>query len=269
LSQHKNIVRLLAISWDEDDIIESSTLEDVIRPVLVVELAWEEHPDLASFMKFCSQSPGSAVVEDVLSLVSDVADGLAALHSFGVVHGDLKPQNILLFLDPDKAVAGPERKHKFPALVAKIGDFGFSGTISTEEDVHGGTQFWNAPECLPSCPDAEMRSYATKQTRDIYSYALILVHLVTNGGSPFEGFATDLNAIDAAKLEGRVADHCCDLIRRARSFDLSDKLIDTIVDFLAGALLHNPCDRLCNIGGVRELLTGMLGERYLIQALPC
>lgn len=108
--------------------------------MLIVELAWEEHPDLASY---ANDKPGQSKrlsVDQALSIAADVADGLAALHSFGIVHGDLKPANVLLFLDTESAT-GSEPGNQGSRLIAKIGDFGYSGTVSSEEDVRGAASF--------------------------------------------------------------------------------------------------------------------------------
>jgi serine/threonine protein kinase len=63
----------------------------------------------------------------------DIARGLSALHQCGVVHGDLKPANILAFLKPE--------------LHAKIADFShsFLDTGRTRNLV-GGSYIYAAPE---------------------------------------------------------------------------------------------------------------------------
>ncbi len=81
---------------------------------------------------------------EVLTLVDQVARGLAAAHEAGVVHRDLKPQNLLLHLSPGA-----------PAAVWKILDFGVSklreagGTI-TEGAALVGTPGYMSPEQVSS-----------------------------------------------------------------------------------------------------------------------
>lgn len=219
-----------------------------------MELAWEEYPDLASYVSHKPDHSRLLSIEEALSIAADVADGLAALHSFGVVHGDLKPANVLLFLDT-KSATEMEPENQNPRLVAKIGDFGYSGTVSSEDDVRGGTQFWNAPECLDSCIDEELKAFSMHQSRDIYSFGLLLVFLWTNGGSPFDGIGPSLAAIDQAKLEDRVLDHCLSLIHNSDSFKVAGKAATAVEDLVRETLYRDPRLRSSNIGGVRPKLT--------------
>ncbi len=222
--------------------------------MLIVELAWEAYPDLESYAKNNPRHVRFLTTEEALSIASDVADGLAALHSFGVVHGDVKPANVLLFMDTESATVVDRENHS-PRLVAKIGDFGYSGTVSSDDDVRGGTQFWNAPECLDSCNDEELKAFATHQSRDIYSFGLLLVYLWTNGGSPFHGIGPDLATVDRAKLDDQVSDHCRALIRNFSSFNVAGKSAATVDDLVRETLHRDPRLRCSNIGGVRPRLT--------------
>jgi serine/threonine protein kinase len=70
--------------------------------------------------------------------ISDIADGLSALHRCGVIHGDLKPENILLFEEPSGT----------GNLVAKLNDFGLSNVSVTDDVRRGRSMHWDAPECL-------------------------------------------------------------------------------------------------------------------------
>ncbi len=110
-----------------------------------------------------------------LDFASQIADALAATHSVGVLHKDLKPSNVLIDID-DKAE---------PTI--KLGDFGsggmldpdrldalhitrlgFTGTVATSEG--SGTLAYLAPEVLAGQP-------STVQT-DIYALGVILYQLV-------------------------------------------------------------------------------------------
>lgn len=98
--------------------------------------------------------------EDMLAIIFDVLTGVTFLHANGVIHRDLKPNNILLI--------------KKRALV---GDFGIArdATKTTVEDTHThdliGSRDYIAPE------QRENPRAATEQS-DIYSLGVILYELI-------------------------------------------------------------------------------------------
>jgi serine/threonine protein kinase len=154
LCTHPNIARIIGISF-----FESS---DSFSPVLVLEPACEVTPDLHSLV---SSKAHSMAPELIASLISDVADGVSALHTYHIVHGDLKPQNILVF-DSQIPVG----------LQARIADFGMSGIQSNGEMVRGFTPSWAAPELLvESARNLELRD---SPLQDIYSFGLICSFII-------------------------------------------------------------------------------------------
>jgi serine/threonine-protein kinase len=108
-------------------------------------------------------------LDDALRIARDVADALGYAHGRGVLHRDVKPENILL--------AGGR------ALVA---DFGLARAIGaadrrklTETGVMLGTVFYMSPEQI--CADHEL-----DQRADIYSLGCILYEMLT-GEPPYSG----------------------------------------------------------------------------------
>jgi Protein kinase domain len=90
---------------------------DVDAPVPWLATAYVAGPSLAEAVK--ERGPLSAT--SLLSLAEGLAKGLRAIHAVGVVHGDLKPSNVLLALD------GP-----------RVIDFGISQAAETTPRPHGG-----------------------------------------------------------------------------------------------------------------------------------
>ena len=102
----------------------------------------------------------------VLSIGKQICQGLTEAHSLGVVHRDLKPQNIII----DKGGN------------AKIMDFGIARSIR-EKGITGAGVMIGTPEYM-SPEQTEARD--VDQRSDIYSLGIILYEMAT-GRVPFEG----------------------------------------------------------------------------------
>ncbi|MFJ2113909.1 serine/threonine-protein kinase [Streptomyces sp. NPDC087850] len=112
--------------------------------------------------------------EAAVAIVADVADGLAAAHAAGIVHRDVKPENILLDME---GPLGPGGSH--PALLT---DFGVAKLIDTPRRTKAsriiGTPDYLAPEIVEGLPP--------RAAVDIYALATVLYELLA-GFTPFGG----------------------------------------------------------------------------------
>ena len=118
--------------------------------------------DLKRLIRKVGQMSGGKTI----SIAKQVCEGLAEAHSLGIVHRDMKPQNIMV----DEAGN------------AKIMDFGIARSLKvkgiTGAGVMIGTPEYMSPEQVEG-KDVDQRS-------DIYSLGIILYEMVT-GQVPFEG----------------------------------------------------------------------------------
>jgi hypothetical protein len=111
----------------------------------------------------------------VIHIGAQVAEGLREAAEAGLVHGDVKPENILF--DDDKN--------------AKLVDFGLSAMASGPGNDVWGTPYYIAPE--------KVRRQKSDFRSDIYSLGGTLYHAIA-GVPPFEG--EDATAVVKARFDG-------------------------------------------------------------------
>jgi serine/threonine protein kinase/tetratricopeptide (TPR) repeat protein len=127
-----------------------------------ITMEYVDGKDLKSMIRMMGQlSAGKTIY-----IAKQVCDGLAEAHRLGVVHRDLKPQNIMVDEDGN----------------ARIMDFGIARSLKTKgitaTGVMIGTPEYMSPE--------QVEGKEVDQRSDIYSLGVILYEMVT-GKVPFEG----------------------------------------------------------------------------------
>ncbi|XP_062231904.1 serine/threonine/tyrosine-protein kinase HT1-like [Phragmites australis] len=153
--QHRNVIKLVGACN--------------CPPVFCVITEFLSGGSLRAFLRKLERK--TLPLEKVISIALDIVRGLEYIHSQGIIHRDVKPENILF--DGE--------------LCAKVVDFG----VACEEaycnilEDDPGTYRWMAPEMYKHKP------YGRKV--DVYSFGLLLWELVT-GTIPYE----DMTPIQAA-----------------------------------------------------------------------
>lgn len=112
---------------------------------------------------------GSLAVAEVLRIGREIAEGLAAAHARGLVHRDVKPENV--FLD------GPQRR-------VRIIDFGLAR--ATEDDDSKLTVEGSVVGTPAYMPPERIGAAALDATSDIFGLGVILYELLA-GRLPYEG----------------------------------------------------------------------------------
>ncbi|MDH4270676.1 MAG: protein kinase [Candidatus Aminicenantes bacterium] len=145
---HRNICRMFDIGRSQD--------------TTYIAMEFVSGEDLKTLLRRVGQLPARRTVAVALQ----VCEGLAEAHRLGVVHRDLKPQNIMVDREGN----------------ARIMDFGIARSLKgkgvTEAGVILGTPDYMSPEQLEG-KEADQRS-------DIYALGAVLFEMVT-GEPPFEG----------------------------------------------------------------------------------
>jgi serine/threonine protein kinase len=135
-------------------------------------------------------------------LALDISSGLETLHKYHIVHGDMKPGNILVF----------EQQNPKVPFVAKLSDFGlcidlFNSKSELRIDDYLGTRDWNAPELLKKNQIEIITGTSFDPIImlkfDTYSYGLVLVSI----------FCTKLDVSRLDTQEGTRAEAAVDWMR--------------------------------------------------------
>lgn len=137
-------------------------------PYIAMELA--TGGSLESIMK--KSGAGKTDVPRVMKICQQVAQALACAADFGLVHGDVKPENILLDANGN----------------AKLVDFGLAAMAKNTDEIWG-TPFYISPEKVKKEP-VDYRA-------DMYSLGGTLYHALT-GVPPFDG--KDTTAVVKARF---------------------------------------------------------------------
>jgi tRNA A-37 threonylcarbamoyl transferase component Bud32 len=127
------------------------------RPFLVTELV--EGPDLHRYL----EANGRLDADEAGQIAADILTAVGRAHDAGVVHGDLKPANILM------SDHGP-----------KVGDLGVSRILAEET---GATTIAATPRC--AAPEV-FRGARPTAAADVYSAGCVLYEMLA-GQPPFDG----------------------------------------------------------------------------------
>ena len=135
----------------------------VTTPPYYLVMPWLDGATLAQQLRGKRPLP----MPTILWIARQVAEGLAALHDAGWIHGDVKPANIIVSAEGHVTLL----------------DLGFARrpeeTGSAVDRCILGTVSYLAPETITSAFGTDIRS-------DIYSLGVVLFHLLS-GRLPFEG----------------------------------------------------------------------------------
>jgi len=156
LVNHPNVVTVF-------DVIEHEGMACIVMELL------EGEPLSSYIARF-----GFLAVKEATTLLLPAMRGVAAANAQGVIHRDLKPQNIFICMEPDGRI-----------VTTKVLDFGISVMVARGLDPSAGpalpmgTPAYMSPEHIWGMPDIDGRA-------DVYGFGVLLYESLT-GRVPFPG----------------------------------------------------------------------------------
>ncbi|CAI9633498.1 unnamed protein product [Alternaria burnsii] len=157
---HPNIIRLLGIQWGLSPISEST------YPVLIMEYA-----SLGTFATLqASSEPLSFAAKQ--KLCYDVGRGLSALHACGIVHGDMKHENVLIVpaKEPLDGIS----------YTAKLADFG-GAVMNMTPNGFRKMETWTWPFQAPEVTSNQRLSKDGMVLTDVYAFGLLVWRAFEDG----------------------------------------------------------------------------------------
>jgi serine/threonine protein kinase len=160
---------------------------------------------------------------DAARLVGDVASALAFLHGLGIVHCDLKPENLMLSTN--------NRRDS----IVKLVDFGCAASTNVQEESDDGNGSFLTPGYSP--PEAFLKGHKPDSPIDMWSFGVLLFIMLT-GAHPFDIFGT---ATDE-EMEAKVKDPGYKL--PIRNNGLTKHLSESVIELLEQLMDRNPKTRM-------------------------
>jgi serine/threonine-protein kinase len=145
---HPNIVRVLESGQDGD--------------TYFIAMEYVDGPDLKAYLR----RVGRLEPADAERIALQVCDALEYAHRQGIIHRDVKPQNILLA----------------PDGIVKVADFGIARALATSTITQPGTVIGTVHYLSPE----QARGAAVGRGSDIYALGVVLFEMLT-GRLPFAG----------------------------------------------------------------------------------
>src|SRR5690349_3390142 len=208
--RHENILEIFDYSgtgsgsaYIVTEFIDGKTLKQLIeaRPL--------RHPEIAAM------------------IAAEIGGALAHAHSLGIIHRDVKPENVMIRKDG----------------VLKLMDFGIAQVVDLQRMTVTGQLLGSPSYMAPELIEGKPLDFRT----DVFSVGIILYQMAT-GSLPFAG--KNPHEVLRRIAEGRFAD--------PRS--LNRRISDSLVRVIARALARRPDDRYPDVSRLVEDLREMLAD---------
>ncbi|KAM7216775.1 ankyrin [Rhypophila decipiens] len=245
-----------------------------VQPYLVMDFS--DHGTIIQYLKRCR-----IPIHERRELALDIAAALKAVHECGIVHGDVKAENVLVF--DNNTPFGPGDEYITRPQVARLADF--SSTVFEQDFVNQpevyyfGTETYLAPEIAgrPACRYmSDTRTFDLFKLADCYSFGLLLWEVIQNGkpfhdsivlgpGETLKGFVDKISGNGRDELGG-LALSLCDTLDEVRA---NAQLVDAVKKTIFACLRDDPSQRCTMDEAVLLLADGTsIARPQLVHPLP-
>ena len=182
-----------------------------------------------SLASILERAAGLNVVK-ALNIARQIAQGLYEAHQIGIVHCDIKPDNIMIEMLPIRGT------------FVHILDFGVAEILGFQprQNAYYGTPYYSAPEQFQN-PDA------IDHRTDIYALGAVLFHMI-QGRPPFEG----ANAFDILQK------HLTESVPRVSIKGYGEMEGQFLDDLLRKMMAKDPAKRFSDLSGFLRYIDAIL-----------
>ena len=195
---------------------------------------------------------GSLEPAQAAEIIAAVCDALAAAHAGGLVHRDVKPENVLIARDG----------------TVKVADFGIAVVADADHTVPGG----GMPGTLRYLSPEQAQGYEATWASDVWAAGTVLAELLT-GQPPLQGAGTELlqrrasePPVAPSSVAAGVPPELDHIVLRACALDPADRFEDA--SYMAHELRRAAIRALPDAPPVESLLGELTGELRLERPAP-
>ena len=183
-------------------------------------------------LKSLIKKRGSLTLLEVIDIMTQLTSGIEHAHEKGIIHRDIKPQNVLILDDG----------------LVKIADFGIAQALNSNEL----TQTNSVMGSVHYLPPEQANGLGSTYKSDIYSLGILMFELLI-GKVPFKGE----NAVEIAikQMKDPIPSVC----------DIKDDIPQSVENIVLKATAKNPKNRYDNVKEMYDDIKNALTEEGLKQ----
>ncbi len=223
------------------DVVDAGVDETTGLPFLVMELL--DGVDLDHVIEQHKTIPAQGVA----GIVGQLCDALGRAHAIGVVHSDLKPENVFL----------EKPRRRGVAFTVKVMDFGIAKLVSEESQAAKVTTPIGSP--LWMAPEQTMRGAGITPATDVWALGLLVYRMLT-GRSYWRGANASEGEFSLGGLVLEVVVHpLAPASQRAAEYGVAQLLPGGFNAWFARCVVREQDQRFANASAAWDALEPLLG----------